>query len=254
MKTILVINSKGGCGKTTLTTNLASYYASNNLESAIMDYDPQGSSLNWVQSRSPLLPKIHAANAVPQRGTGMRSVGMYVPPTTRVLLVDPPAGASGMLLQDLVRKADYILVPVSPSSIDIHATANFVRELLLSGGVRRLNKRLAVVANKVRSSMPVYEPLERFLKALNLPLLTRLSDSDNYLKAVEAGLGVFELHGSGAVVQRRELMPILNWLAIDERRSSSAETNVFSMTRARMASRFMTSVLTVGGSRRRKPG
>lgn len=234
MKTILVINSKGGCGKTTLTTNLASYYASNNLETAIMDYDPQGSSLNWVQSRSPRLPRIHAANAVPPRGTGMVSVGRYVPATTQVLLVDPPAGATGMLLQDLVRKADYILVPVAPSSIDIHASANFVKELLLSGGVRRLDKKLAVVANKVRSSMPVYEPLERFLKVLNLPLLTRISDSDNYLKAVEGGLGVFEMHGAGAGVQRREFMPILNWLAIDERQPGFAD-NIFTITRMRMA-------------------
>ena len=73
---------------------------------------------------------------------------------------------------------------------------------------------------------------ESFLKALHLPFLTRISDSDNYLKAVEAGLGVFEMHGAGASVQRRELMPILNWLALDERRADFAETNIFSITRS----------------------
>lgn len=235
MKTILVINSKGGCGKTTLTTNLASYYASSGLETAIMDYDPQGSSLNWIGSRSPMLPTIHGANAAPARGMRMRSVDMYVPPSTQVLLVDPPAGATGLLLQDLVRRADFILIPVAPSAIDIHATANFVKELLLSGGVRRLNIKMAVAANKVRNSMPVYEPLERFLKVLNLPLLTRISDADNYLRAVESGLGVFEMHGAGAAAQRREFAPILDWLDLDAQRAEFEETNIFDIGEARKA-------------------
>lgn len=227
MKTILVINSKGGCGKTTLTTNLASYYASKNLQCAIMDYDPQGSSLNWIKSRSALLPRIHGANAAPARSNRMRSVDMYVPPSTQVLLVDPPAGAAGLLLQDLVHKADFILIPVAPSTIDIHATAHFVKDLFLTGGVRRLNIKLAVVANKVRSSMPIYDPLERFLRSLNLPLLTRISDSDNYLKAVEAGYGVFEIDAAGISAQRREFLPIIEWLDIDKDRSEFEESNIF---------------------------
>jgi chromosome partitioning protein len=233
MKTILVINSKGGCGKTTLTTNLASYYASHNLQAAIMDYDPQGSSLNWIRSRSATLPRIHGANAAPARSNRMRSVEMYVHPSTQVLLIDPPAGATGLLLQDLVQKADFILIPVAPSTIDIHASAHFVKELFLSGGVRRLNKKLAVVANKVRSSMPIYEPLERFLRSLNLPLLTRISDSDNYLKAVESGFGIFELDIPGTTAQRREFMPVIEWLDIDKDRVDLEESNIFAFGSAR---------------------
>jgi chromosome partitioning protein len=49
--TTLVVNSKGGSGKTTLTTNLASYFAVNRIPTAVMDYDPQGSCLNWLKSR-----------------------------------------------------------------------------------------------------------------------------------------------------------------------------------------------------------
>jgi chromosome partitioning protein len=232
MKTVLVINSKGGCGKTTLTTNLASYYACNNLRTAILDYDPQGSSLNWIRSRSALLPKIHGANAAPAKGNRMRSVDMYVPDVTQVLLVDVPAGVSGLMLQDLVRKANFILLPVAPSTIDIHATANFVKELFLTGRVRALNVKLAVVANKVRSSMPVYEPLERFLKSLSLPLLTRISDSDTYLRAVEAGVGVFEMDANATASQRREFAPILEWLNIDANRGFE-ESNVFALNGTR---------------------
>src|SRR5260370_9501896 len=181
INTTLVINSKGGSGKTTVTTNLASSFAARNIPTASMDYDPQGSCLNWLRLRSTLATRIHGANAAPQKGGRLRSVQMHVPPETRQLIIDAPAGASGLLLQEMLARAHCILIPVAPSAIDIHATANFIRDLLLAGRIRMRNIRLGVVANKVRNSMPTYEPLERFLKSLTLPFLTRPADSDRYL-------------------------------------------------------------------------
>jgi chromosome partitioning protein len=137
---------------------------------------------------------------------------MYVPADTQQLVIDAPAGASGLLLQEMLYRADCIIIPVAPSAIDIHATANFVRDLLLAGRVRARNIRLAVVANRVRSSMPVYQPLERFLNSLSLPFLTRISDSDAYVKAAEAGIGIFELLPSEAAAERGEFMPIVEWV------------------------------------------
>ncbi len=212
MRTILVINSKGGCGKTTVTINLASYYAANRARAAIMDYDPQGSCLNWLRVRGAQAPRIHGANAAPQRGTLIRSLQMSVPAGTDVLIIDAPAGVKGLLLQEIVRRADTVLIPVAPSSIDIHATADFVRDLLLVGRVRANNTRVAVLANRVRSSMPVYDPLERFLTSLSLPLLTRISDSDVYIKAAETGLGVFEMDTQESAAARDEFRPVIDWL------------------------------------------
>ena len=74
MNTTLVINRKGGAGKTTVATNLASYFASHHVATTIMDYDPQGSSLNWLKSRPSHLGKIHGANAAPERFGTMRGV------------------------------------------------------------------------------------------------------------------------------------------------------------------------------------
>lgn len=208
--TTLVINTKGGSGKTTVTTNLASYFAAKRVPTAVMDFDPQGSTLAWLGVRSAEAFRIHGANAAPQR-TGLRSFAMQVPPDTRQLIVDAPAGASGMLLQDMLARADAILIPVASSAIDIRATANFIRDLMLSGRLRARSIRLAVVANKVRKSMPVYEPLERFLASLKLPLLTRLADSDAYLKAAETGLGIFEMDYSQSFAEREQFLPIAQW-------------------------------------------
>src|SRR5437868_4201438 len=190
--TTLVINPKGGSGKTTVATNLASYFAAQ-VPTALMDYDAQGSSLNWLKQRQMHLPRIHGGNAAPARPGRLRSMDMRVPEETRQLVIDAPAGASGLLLQEMLSRTNCILIPVAPSSIDIHATANFIRDLLLAGRIRANNIRLAVIANRVRKSMPVYQPLERFLNSLNLPLVARLGDSDVFLSAAESGIGVFDM-------------------------------------------------------------
>src|SRR5688572_8633956 len=213
--TTLVINPKGGSGKTTVATNLASYFASNGIPAAMMDFDPQGSTLNWLRSRPPTARKIHGANAAPQK-TGLRSLGMHVPADTGQLIIDAPAGASGLALQEMLSRSHCILIPVAPSAIDIHATANFIRDLLLAGRIRANNIRLGVVANRVRKAAPVYQPLERFLAALNLPLLARLGDSEVYVTAAESGTGVFEMEFAASVSERQQFMPVAEW--IDDRK------------------------------------
>jgi chromosome partitioning protein len=228
LNTTLVINPKGGSGKTTVSTNLASYFAAKGVATSIMDYDPQGSTLAWIRLRSPQMPRIHGANAAAQR-TGLRSFSMHVPAETRQLVIDAPAGASGMLLQEMLSRADNLVIPVASSSIDIHATANFIRDLLLSGRIRARNIRLAVVANKVRKSMPVYEPLERFLGSLNLPMLARLSDSDAFLKAAEAGLGVYELDFSQSFAEREQFLPVAEWVERGREPPGRALQNVVSL-------------------------
>lgn len=232
MNTTLVINSKGGSGKTTVTTNLASYFAANDIPTAIMDYDPQGSCLNWLQLRSPLATRIHGANAARQK-LGLRSIGMHVPAETRQLIIDAPAGASGLLLQEMLSRAHCIIVPVQPSAIDIHATANFVKDLLLVGRIRSRNIRLAVVANRVRKSTPVYQPLERFLSSLGLTILTRLGDSEAYVHAAESGVGVFEMNASESAAERDQFIPIVEW--VDGEQKPRADSKIIEFSQPRWA-------------------
>jgi chromosome partitioning protein len=210
MKKAVVVNTKGGVGKTTVSTNLASYFAASNKQTAIMDYDPQGSSINWLGLRSPSQAKIHASNAV-QPTTGLRSLRMHIPNTVEQVIVDAPAGANRLLLQDMLRDANHILIPVGPSALDVHATAGFIKELLLAGGVRARGIQVGVVANRVRNAT-VYAPLERFLKCLDLPFLTCISDSDVYISAAESGVGIFEMDDATSAKERREFLPIVRWM------------------------------------------
>jgi chromosome partitioning protein len=234
VNTTLVINSKGGSGKTTITTTLASYFAANGMPTAVMDYDPQGSSLNWLRVRDPLAPKIHGANAAPQK-VGLRSFGRVVPEGTRQLIIDAPAGASGVALQDMLSRANCIVIPVQPSAIDIHATANFVRDLLLRGNLRARNTRIAVIANRVRKATPVYQPLERFLTSLGLTIVARIADSENFVKAAETGVGVFEMDASLSYAEREQFQPLIEWVDVDAKVRSVS--TVIEMPRVAMAGR-----------------
>lgn len=211
MKTTVVLNTKGGVGKTTVTTNLASYFAANHVVTTIMDYDPQGSSLHWLQQRSATASKIYGANAV-QPTSGLRSLRMHIPANTEHLIVDAPAGSSRLLQQDMLRTANHILIPVGPSAIDVHATANFVKELLIAGRVRAQGIQVGVIANRVRESSTVHAPLERFLSSLSMPFLTRLRDSDVFLEAAESGVGIFEMPETVGVRERQDFMPIVEWI------------------------------------------
>ena len=137
---------------------------------------------------------------------------MFVPPHTQQLVIDAPAGASGLLLQEMVERAHSVVVPVVPSIIDIRATENFIKDLMGLARVRRGDARVGIVANKVRVSMPAYQPFLRFLDSLQIKLLTRLLDSDMYLKAAESGVGIFEMDAGQTAVERRQFLPIVDWV------------------------------------------
>ena len=213
LRRVLVINAKGGCGKTTIATNLASYYASSGRATALLDYDPQGSSMQWLTLRSDERAPIHGVAAFRKPTSGMtRTYQMRVPAETERLILDAPAGIHGMPLIDLVRESDTIIVPVLPSPIDIHAASHFIRDLLLVAKVRARAIRVGVVANRVRTNAKVYQSLQRFLDSLNIPFVAYLRDTQNYVQSAEDGLGVFEWRGNRVHQDRRQWEALIRWI------------------------------------------
>lgn len=213
MQRILVLNSKGGCGKTTLATNLASLYASQGFNTALMDYDPQGSSMRWLGQRpkdKSLINGVHAYRK--PAGTQTQSWQLRVPVGTDRVIIDAPAGITGQKLVNYVQRVDTILIPVLPSPIDIHAATNFIKDLLLVGKVRSHGVRVGVVANRVKKNTLVYQSLERFLKTLRLPFLATLRDTQHYVHASDRGIGVHELWDKRAEEDREQWLQMYEWL------------------------------------------
>jgi len=213
LQRILVTNAKGGCGKTTITTNIASHYARQGKTVRVFDHDSQGSSLAWINRRPTDLAMITGIDASKNSDHRLtRSWQLRVPPETDVAIIDSPAGTDISELVALFQQNDSVLIPVLPSPIDIHATAHFIKALLTTGRVRNKMIRVAVVANRVRKNTLMYHSLERFLFSLNIPFIASLRDTQLYARAIELGIGVAEISGSRNKIDSEQWAPIVRWL------------------------------------------
>jgi len=210
MRSILVINPKGGCGKSTIATNLAAYYASEGYETALADYDPQASSLAWHAERPASYNPITGIQAFE---TGLRAL----PRNTEYLIIDAPARSYGRELTELVKRAETIIVPVLPSPIDMKAAATFIEELMNVHKVAEKKAKVALVANRVRDNTLIFEELDEYLTKLRVPYVTALREAQNYIRAYQRGLGVHELPPYLAWPDWEQWDPLLEWL--DSKRS-----------------------------------
>ena len=170
MLRITVINVKGGCGKTTIATNLASAYAKLGRNTTLIDYDAQGSSMYWLNLRSSEACAINGIAAYPNTRSVTRSWQLKLPLETERVIVDTPAGLKGLDLVDQLNGTHIILIPVLPSSIDTHATADFIRDLYLIAKVKPKRTRLCIVCNRVKSNTLSFRALQRFLDAMGIPV------------------------------------------------------------------------------------
>ena len=205
MRTIMVLNAKGGCGKSTIATNLASYFAWEEEKAvALADFDPQESSLEWLQARGEEWPEIIGL-------AGFKG-DLKVPRNIEVLIIDAPSRVSGKELTALVRRAQTIIVPVLPSPIDMRAAQHFIKDLFLVGKISRKQTKVAVVANRVRENTVIYHALEAFLHKLKIPFITHFRDTQNYIRAAERGVGIFEMAPSSVRQDLEQWEPLTKWL------------------------------------------
>lgn len=212
-KRIIISNAKGGCGKTTIATNLASFYASQGKNVRLFDHDGQCSALHWIKQRSTDDNLIHGVDASRGPHNHMtRSWQMRVPPETDVVIIDTAAGFDINELASMFTSNDFLIIPVLPSPIDIHATAHFIKDVLLIGKARQKQIRMAVIANRVRSNTLMYHALERFLFSLKIPFVTSFRDTQNYSKAIQQGIGIQELKSSRVKKDREQWSPLVRWL------------------------------------------
>lgn len=209
---IVILNPKGGSGKSTLTTNIAACYAQRQQATAIMDYDPQGSSIAWLDRRSKDLPTIAGIAAFKRSMQATRSWQLRVPGETSNLVIDSPAGIDHDALRELTRDASSIIIPVLPSPMDIHAVSRCVADLLLVAKINRNERKLAVIANRTRKHTNSFKRLMRFLDSLGIPIIAVLRDSQNYIHAADSGMGIHDMQPSRVKQDREQIDRIVQWL------------------------------------------
>jgi chromosome partitioning protein len=208
---ILVINGKGGSGKTTLSTNLAAWLAQRGQTTVLVDADPQASASHWLASRPATLPKIHGVKIEHNSRTTL-SFQWRAPKSTRWLITDAPPGLSDNALNDIIQNHDLILIPVLPSDIDIRAAAKFVGNMLLTQTMRKQRRPIAVIANRVKHQTHAWQRLQKFLLSLNIPFPATLRDTQNYIKAYSEGSGISDYPQQPFARDRQDWDLLLRWL------------------------------------------
>ncbi len=205
MRTILVLNAKGGCGKSTIATNLASYFAFEMAKKVVLaDYDPQESSLSWLEARDEKWPFIEGLAAYKEP--------LRVAKDTDYVIMDAPARVHGKELTQLMRKVETVIFPVLPSPIDMRAATKYIEEIKKNGRVTRKEIKVGVVANRVRENTVIYAELHNYIKNLKLPYVATLRDTQNYIRAEEHGIGIFEMPPSQVYQDREDWQPLVKWL------------------------------------------
>ena len=203
MPVIVVANPKGGVGKTTLATHLAGYLASRGHAVMLGDVDRQQSARTWLALRPAGLAPIKAWEVA--HDTVVR------PPkgTTHVVL-DTPAGLHGKRLDEVMKLADKVLIPLQPSIFDIHATHEFVRQLLAHKRSDRV--RLAIVGMRTREGTIATDQLRSFLDRVKLPMLGFLRDTQNYVHLAAHGLTLWDVGSSRFERDIEQWQPVTQWL------------------------------------------
>lgn len=204
MRSILVVNPKGGCGKTTIATNLATYYAVWDVSTALVDLDPQQSSMDWVRVRPKDENTIQGFNGLKGK--------IYPDEDTQRVIYDAPARTDSAKVARLIKLVDVVIIPVLPSAIDMRVAASFVADIVTRVKANNSQAIIGVVANRTQRNYQSYTALLKFLKKLNVPFVGALRNSQNYIKAADTGVGIFEMPLADAKVDMKEWQLIVNWV------------------------------------------
>jgi len=205
MRTLLVANAKGGSGKTTLATNVAGWLAGKRQRVVLADHDPQRTATEWLERRPPLFPPIIGLAPDGRK----RDVKGFDP---QWMVIDSPAGLAGHDLDDALRGADGVLVPISPSAFDIAATRRFLAGVAGSKAVRRGGLPVGLVAMRVDPRTLAAGELDEFLKSAGYPLVAHLRDTQVYVHCARDGASVFDLPRSRGEQDWDQWRPLTRWI------------------------------------------
>jgi chromosome partitioning protein len=209
VRQVVVVNPKGGCGKTTLATNLASYYTLRGSAVLLIDNDPIGYSSRWLERRPGNARLILGVTSKDARKKSHRFRPSLIPPEAETIIVDTPAALVSEQVERLTQNADFVLVPVIPSAFDVHAVTRFVAELLI---ITQFETPVGVVANRTRENSTSLSTLLTTLASFDTPTIAVLRNSQNYVSAAELGLGLYEMPEHAVRKDLRQMDRIVDWL------------------------------------------
>jgi chromosome partitioning protein len=199
--TICVINSKGGCGKTTIATHLAAALSSSGLVTALADWDRHRGATHWLSLRPKTAARIAHAD-------WRRKFGAY-PVATQRVVIDCPAALKSKRVRDVVAEADVIVVPLLPSVFDEYVTRQFLAELDDIKKIRKGRAAVLLVANRTRAGSARAAQMRSFLADLGHEPAIFIADRNLYPSLAARGLTVFDRETASMQARQEEWMPLI---------------------------------------------
>lgn len=203
MRAVLVANPKGGAGKTTLATNLAGYFANQGKSVTLCDLDRQQSALRWMAFRDQAMAPVTGYFAG-------NTIGASLPRESDWVVMDAPAGFQGYKLSDYMRAADKVVVPLVPSIFDMAATEDFLNAIRVE--MRGKRGAIGIVAMRVDPRTKAASMLEEFLRHFDIPIVTYLRNTQNYVNVAAGGLTVFDPPRGRHRRDLEQWQPLVEWL------------------------------------------
>lgn len=205
MRKIMIANPKGGCGKSTLATHLAAWFARSDDIVYLGDLDRQQSSRYWLEQRPALASRI-------RRWETSDVEHLAMPPSPcDVAILDTPAGLHGKPLKALLKEMDRVIVPVSPSRFDMQASQEFFAELAEIKAIRKEKVGVAVVGMRIDPRTHSTRQLIEFLDGFELPLVTCIRNAQRYVAAIDSGVTLFDTYAPPEQ-DWAQWEPLINWL------------------------------------------
>ncbi len=213
MRVILVANPKGGCVKTTITTNLACFYARWGFHSVVLDVDAQCSSSDWHKSRPGDLPRVRVSSTPPglllQRIEQARGRDI----AKSLVIVDLPAAFPVLTELEVMAACDLVLLPMLASPIDTRAMVHHLFDLHRHYFDGENKVDMAVIANRVRPNTRLQREFsEGFLQRIRFPLIGELRETVNYPSAAAEGRGIVDLAPRQVIKDLLQWRDVLQWV------------------------------------------
>lgn len=206
MRKILVASSKGGCGKTTIATNLAAHFAQDGKRTVLVDADRQGSSLHWAEKRAALPAPVLALSGLKP------DFASKIPDDAQVVVIDGPAGIRSGELAELAHDVDALLIPMLPSRIDLEASEHFLQEVARLGRVKRGSLAVGLVANRLKPWTTASQEAVEEIRRLPFPLVAQLRDTQGYVLVAGLGKSIFDYNSEIIRSHQEDWAKLLRWV------------------------------------------